>query len=413
MRIGRVGADFALEARQQVQRVQPVERRPEQVQIPPGQERKSTLAETARPIENRMESIFNPDFHRNVFEALRMMGSEFRPGSQSTRGAQAQRQAPFAPEPPTAPTSREGAIRDERVQGVRRGEEAGRARFERYVATSRELQQALAERRESLVEREAAFSEMQEPLVETARQLRQALAAGETAGTRGSMRALTLPTAPTRDAAVSSSTVSTDVAADDAGLRRIVANEIAREQAYVLTAEGRQTGLSASQREAIATHLSRFSVADLESVQDGGIEYAVVNPQSAPRGITWDMKEAAFYDPDRKTVYLSQYRLDGTVIHETAHALDSLKSAGGSQWSSETDRSLQQAFEAYRLRVRQDPSMDWNSEYQAYAATDIQEFTAEASRMFLQSDQTRSRLQALDPQTYRAIGAFLETATAA
>ncbi|MBM3463078.1 MAG: hypothetical protein FJX76_13325 [Armatimonadetes bacterium] len=102
--------------------------------------------------------------------------------------------------------------------------------------------------------------------------------------------------------------------------------------------------------------------------------------------------------------------MDHTIIHETAHALDDIKSTGTKEWASEQNTQLQSAFEAYKDRISEDRSKDWDAQYNAYAATNILEFTAEASRMYLESEQTRNTLQTLDPQTYSAIQNLLGAA---
>jgi hypothetical protein len=93
-----------------------------------------------------------------------------------------------------------------------------------------------------------------------------------------------------------------------------------------------------------------------------------------------------------------------------AHALDDVKSKGASEWSSTNNVELNDAFNDYKSRIAADPGKDWDSQYNAYAATNILEFTAEASRMYQESDETRSKLQTLDPKTFHAIGEFLGAA---
>lgn len=199
---------------------------------------------------------------------------------------------------------------------------------------------------------------------------------------------------------------------NDAVRRQSLAGEMARDHAYRLDASGTQSPLDPEEQLAIAQQLSQFSVGQLNRLNDKNVGYVVVDPYHTPPGMTWDMKEAAFYDPDLKSVFISQYRLDGTVIHETAHALDNVM-AQGTQFSSQASPGLRTAYQDYAQRVHQAPSSDWDAQYQAYAATNVLEFTAEATRMYLQSDATRTQLHALDPETYQAIGAFLGAASVA
>jgi len=192
----------------------------------------------------------------------------------------------------------------------------------------------------------------------------------------------------------------------------VLASEIVREQAYVLDAQGTRAPLSRAQQTAVATQLSRFTSGQLEKLQDNDVQLAIVDPYNTLSGLEWDMTEAAFYDADRKTVFLSRYRLDGTVIHETAHALDNVMTQKGDWWSDDVAQ-MQRAFDGYRQRVERNPAADWDSQYAAYAARDVLEFTAEGTRMYLEGDETRRRLQTMDPVAFRAIAGFLSAANGA
>lgn len=176
-----------------------------------------------------------------------------------------------------------------------------------------------------------------------------------------------------------------------------------------LLPDGRREPLPEEVRARLSDSLDGHSPATLRTLVDNGLTFLIVDAKAPPppggypgghaqwpRDATGKDEAGAYYNQYLKAVVLRPDMLDrGTVVHETAHALDDFGAPdvdGAVLWESDTDPKVQDLFRAYRER-----SADKEKVWSDYALVNAQEYYAKGFELHEGSPEDRALLQRLDP----------------